>query len=398
MRKLTINFYPDTTDLRRKVLRALPGYSGSSDCVELRSKTVPSPIMPFSYITGSEFAISVVYGASGRFKGYQVELYPGDCTVSCELLTHNDMPMAAQLALSLLQEWLIFWDRPLDLVKLFSVERSKVLNATAGLFVPLESLEEVRLAVSTLSDRAELLHNQKVSWTTAYRDQLQFHGSQRNGHWELHLKDHSVRFFALNDPHFWMSRVPYTLDVEEIPDFYLTLCQEYLFIEVELNKHWLTRNDKVNPANWQSDSDSINAEILALVQDDFGLNQKFPTSMPGDQELTGLSSAQKDLLAWYFDGHDPRRHTMFASQRKSHAAFANACKVIKAIGIDLKIPVANAKQLAAHQDLERYLAATDDFALPDEFECYVFSSTAVSTAIKTPEALFADHERYRAND
>ena len=392
MRNLVINFYPDSKNISRKKMRLLPGYTGSC-CPELGGKTMLTPINPPSYISGSDFSVSVVYGVSGQWKGYQVEIYPGDCSVSCELLTHNNPMAAAQLALSLLQEWLIFWDTPLDLVKLFSVAGSKIRRATAALFVPFDSIEEVRTAVSTLADRAELLQNQKISWATDYQDRLQFHGSRRNGYWELSLQDHSIRFFALNDPAHWMSRVAYSHDIVVIPAEYLALCQRYLFIEVTVKKRWLTRNAKVSPADWGWDEVLINDEILSMVEHDFGLRQNFPIMMPTDAAVKGLGTRGKNLMAWYFDGSDPRHHKMFVGQKKPHDVFAENCDEIKSItGIDLTVPFTNVQQLAAHQKLERFLTPSTDFDLPPDFEQYVFASPEMTVGTKSPEVLFAEHQ------
>lgn len=380
MRKLSLNFYA-TAAPKKSVRKYLPhepsiGRSfGRQDYTEKLTEL-------FSPMTGCTYLVNTVYSHKGNFRGYQIEFDVGDCAVASPFICHNNMSLAVKVGEVLLQNFLAHLHVPKQVHSYFSTEHSRIDRATSGFYVPVQTVDEARRLVSSMTERLDGLHNYRSTWDCNYHDRLQYHGSPRNGHWTLQGKHHSLKLFEVMDPMYWQQQNVFAWSDTGLPADFLIYCQQFVYIELTVSTNWLQHHDLSHPNAWETDAGY--QKMLALVFKDFDLTQPLTIGYPGPATVAELyadnpallSDDQSTLLSAYFDGKDIRGEALVLENAHPKRAYKNVRKQIKkSLGIDIAIPWETLTLVnATTTDARRFSSMATSFELATEHERYVFGT------------------------
>lgn len=388
MKKLTLNYYLRKDVATKKARRQLTGQELPDRLIDY----VPTFSMDDigSPLTGCTYQVTALFNSKARFSGFQVSFDVGDCAVNSPLLNLNDMPLACQLGRVLFQNFVLSDQYPVETLNRFDLENPEIVMATAGFYVPVDDLEAACRLALDMSTLLEGLHNHRSSWHRAYHDRLQFHGSPRNGYWKLQGKHHSLKFYSLNDPRYWQSQSTFAWSEVRLPDDFLAMCQNFVFVEVEVDRKWLKKHNLTEPSAWEGGERSGYDLMWALVRQDFGLDDPLTTEAPDAKALQLLSAQDQEVVTDYlYRACDPRGAAMLmqAGETPKHA-FKQLCQRVKAAtGLNLAIPWRVVETKLKGRDLNTVLVRATDFGLPMEYERYVFGSPCHELKLPTLEEL-----------
>lgn len=388
MKKLTLNYYLRKDAATKKGRRQLTGQELPDRLIDydptFGMDDVGSPL------TGCTYQVKALFNRKARFAGFQVSFDVGDCAVNSPLLHHNDMALACQLGRVLFQNFVLSDQYPVEVLNLFDLEHPEIVNATAGFYVPVDDLEVACRLVLDMSTLLEGLHNHRASWHRAYHDRLQFHGSPRNGYWKLQGKQHSLKFYSLNDPWYWQSQSTFAWSDVRLPDDFLAMCQNFVFIEVAVDRDWLKKHKLTQPSSWEGGERSGYDLMWELVRQDFCLDDPLATELPSEEVLESLNAQDREVVTDYlYRASDPKTAAMLmqAEENPRHS-FKQLCKRVKAAtGLNLNIPWSVVETKLSGRSLSTVLAQATDFGLPAEFEQYVFGSPVHELKLPTLQEL-----------
>lgn len=345
MQNLKINFIPteDNEDLKTLLI----------DCIgndNLDAEAFISGYREFligntntSVMTGAVFDVRAIVKRNmkgkWRLSACQVSLNAPLCLVGNDLLLFNDVELACEVAFLMLQDALRMASLWEICDGLFDVKRAQIVSCTAAFFVMTESNASANNLLKNLAQHVDAIHNIPNPRDPWAPEPLTHHGSVVNGKWHLQLKAGDIRFYALNDPVYRTMQENFEERHYEPLDPYFDFIRKFLKFEVDLSKQFLRKHVLREPGAWCSNNGDVYAKILSRLN----------TALFGSSRLSFLLVEDDEFC-----------RLRVTNQYKDVAVFEEATS-----------------------RLEAAIEFTSDFALPSEYERFVFDPKTAAPLLNT---------------
>ncbi|MCA8275048.1 hypothetical protein LGN17_21415 [Burkholderia sp. AU30280] len=350
-------------------------------------KTKYDWMYPKSVLTGAGFAVKPV-GMPGadselRIAGYLVDINVPACTVGNNLLLVNGVPRAAELALLLLQHWLLSQGGRRHGAFSLRLATASIKSVTLTYLFMLRSLEEAQEARWEFAMHADGMLNQRylarpraskkpVRWIGA--GNVNTYVEDRDGEASAYVKDgeNSDAFVRFPSP--------------EIEQLIRPVAEKCLRVEQRFKGGWLREKNLDRVDSWvtrpgKSDPYEIG---MTMIRKKLRLDEGLRQRRPKETDIAKLYVEDQKILRWHLEGNNPRRHPRVLSYTDGDARnrfFADVkARVYGKCRVDISIPWAAQSTAYSHR-LAELLQFANRYTPPPHLADHVYSPKSVARVL-----------------
>lgn len=342
---------------------------------------------PKSVLTGAGFAVKPV-GMPGadselRIAGYLVDINIPACTIGNNLLLVNGVPKAAELALLLLQHWLLSQGGRRHGVFSLRLATASIKSVTLTYLFLLGSLEEAQAARWEFAVHADGVLNQRylarpratskpVLWVGA--GNVNTYAEDRDGETSAYVKDgESTATFA---------RFP----SPEIEQLICPIGERCLRVEQQFKGEWLRKHKRGRVDAWvtcpgQPDPYEIG---MTTIRKKLRLDDELRQRRPKETDIAKLYVEDQKILRWHLEGNNPRRHPRVLDRKSANARnrfFADVkARIYDRCRVDISIPWAVQSTAYSHR-LAELLQFANRYTPPPDLVDHVYSPKSVARVL-----------------
>lgn len=342
---------------------------------------------PRSILTGAGFAV-VPAGTSGpdselRIAGYLVSINVPACTTGNNILLVNGVPKAAELALLLLQHWLL--SKGTHRLGVFSLRlaTATIKSVTLTYLFLLGSREEAQAARWEFAVHADGVLNQRylarpraskkpVRWIGA--GNVNTYAEDRDTEASAYVKDgeSSDEFSRFASP--------------EIEQLIRPVGEKCLRVEIRFKGAWLRKNKLATADSWVTRSGEPDPyEIgMKMIRKMLRLNDELRQRRPKETDIAKLYVEDQKILRWHLDGNNPRQHPRvleYPSADERNRFFADVkARIYDKCLVDISLPWAVQSTAYSHR-LAELLQFANRYTPPPHLANHVYSPVSVARVL-----------------
>ena len=344
-------------------------------------------MFPKSVLTGAGFAVKPV-GMPGaesalRIAGYLVDINIPACTVANNLLLVNGVPKAAELALLLLQYWLLSQGGRRPGVFKLKLAAASIKSVTLTYLFLLDSPEEAQAARWEFAMHADGVLNQRylarpraskkpVRWVGA--GNVNTYVDDRDGEASAYVKDGENRDAFVRFPS------------PEVEQLIRVVGEKCLRVEQRFKGEWLRENDLDRVDSWVTRPGEPDPyEIgMTMIRKKLRLDDELRQRRPKETDIAKLYVEDQKILRWHLDGNNPRQHPRvlgYTNADTRNRFFADVkARIYDRCRVDISLPWAVQSAAYSHR-LAKLLHFANRYTPPPHLAEHVYSQKSVARVL-----------------
>ena len=405
MDSLTIDFFLSTDGLTDDQLDTLPIYNSTpkDKTKERRRKSTTTFGNEFytkinSYLTketcksilknGGGFIIKPIKLLGGSsiqdIAGYRVNINLPSSTIGNNLLLENRVWSGCKIALLFLKNWLLVNECHRDVVNVFNVNDSSIIEVTPTFLVPFASNEEANAANVELYHHADTIFNLKIRAKKIASYPVFWIGNPRQGTLYYKHKKFQIKSYVKNGT---VTKAHSVFENDDVKKMLYAEAGCMLRIEITLSFSWLLSNNLVLPESWMSKyRNNPYHKAFQLIKKTFRCDDELRRREPRSFDMKSLNDKDKLIVLHHLKGGVARTYKEVMNKTEPNKYYCGVKKrIYKALRIDCSIPWKAQKENVS-PNIKRILNVTGPYRAPEALENFIFCRKTIPRFIRELKA------------
>ena len=335
-----------------------------------------------SPLTRAGFKVKA-YGPERRVAGYLVDINVPACTIGNNLLLVNGVPRAAEIALLLLQHWLLSKGcRRLGVFSL-KLENARVVSVTLTYAFLLSSLETAQAARRDFATHADGVLNQRYLSRPRSGHKPVFWIGTENANTYIRQREFEIATYVKDGTG---ADAFVSFPSPEVEQLVRAEAEKCLRVEIKLYGAWLRDNGRDTVNTWRILSDQVDPyEIgLKMIRKTLCLDDDLRERRPKETDIAKLFAEDQNVLRWHLDGHNPRQHPRLLEHKSADArnrVFSEIkARIYDRCRVDISLPWA-VQSTAYSRRLAELLQFANRYSPPPHLMDHVYSPKSVARVL-----------------
>jgi len=292
-------------------------------------KDAPKAVSP---LNGAMYKIWPEYGSDNKLTGVFVSINPPACTIGNNIAPQNLVFRSADIALRFLQNYLLSWNLPSEMIGTFSLDRSELMSVSLTYLFDCGSHEAALRTHRDLFARGEALKKPKKG--SKYTPVRSVGGSEQFTSY-YDGNGYQIKCYIKSGP---TPKSYESFSSNKVQEAMYEVGSHLLRVEFDAKRTWLVDNDLGTPNSFKK-SERVNpySKCFNVIRRYFRMDDDFRTRRPKKIDLDRLPSVDREIIELHLAGEDWRNHQRFEGKSSSAQSKFHR-KIFDSLRLDLNIP------------------------------------------------------------